>query len=54
MSDETRIFAREEVAAHNKDGDLWIIVNDTVFDLSKFQNEHPGGKRSLSPPCFVP
>ncbi|KAL1954133.1 hypothetical protein VTO42DRAFT_1713 [Malbranchea cinnamomea] len=44
---EDRVLSREEVAAHNKDGDLWIIVDDKVYDLSKFQDEHPGGKKIL-------
>lgn len=35
-------YSIEEVATHNSKGDLWIIVDNQVFDLSKFQNEHPG------------
>ncbi|GLB40182.1 putative acyl-CoA dehydrogenase, N-terminal domain [Lyophyllum shimeji] len=36
-------FTREEIAKHNKNGDLWIIVDSKVFDLSKFVSMHPGG-----------
>ncbi|KAF8235821.1 acyl-CoA dehydrogenase [Tricholoma matsutake] len=36
-------FSREEVAKHNKQGDLWIIVDTKVFDISKFAAMHPGG-----------
>jgi cytochrome b involved in lipid metabolism len=28
---------------HNKEGDLWVIVDSIVYDLSKFANLHPGG-----------
>jgi len=28
---------------HNKEGDLWVIVDSIVYDLSKFGNLHPGG-----------
>lgn len=28
---------------HNKEGDLWVIVDSKVFDLSKFAPLHPGG-----------
>ncbi|RXW24272.1 hypothetical protein EST38_g1576 [Candolleomyces aberdarensis] len=36
-------FTVEEVAAHNKQGDLWIVVDSKVYDLSKFAAMHPGG-----------
>ncbi|KAI0773710.1 acyl-CoA dehydrogenase NM domain-like protein [Fomes fomentarius] len=38
-----KTFTAEEVALHNKQGDLWIIVDAKVYDLSKFVNLHPGG-----------
>jgi cytochrome b involved in lipid metabolism len=34
------------VASHNKGDNLWIIVDEDVYDLTKFQDEHPGGKKS--------
>ncbi|TFK72901.1 acyl-CoA dehydrogenase NM domain-like protein [Pluteus cervinus] len=36
-------FSREEVARHNTAGDLWVILNSEVYDLSKFAKFHPGG-----------
>ena len=37
----------DEVAKHNKPGDLWIVVENVVYDVSKFQEDHPGGARVL-------
>jgi cytochrome b involved in lipid metabolism len=31
------------VSQHNKAGDLWVIIDSIVYDLSKFANLHPGG-----------
>ncbi|KAG6865908.1 hypothetical protein C0991_010741 [Blastosporella zonata] len=36
-------FTKHEVAEHAKAGDLWIIVDSKVYDLSKFASMHPGG-----------
>lgn len=38
----SKIFSQNEVAAHKKPDDLWIIVDEDVYDLTKFQSEHPG------------
>ncbi|KAH0585432.1 hypothetical protein H2248_008673 [Termitomyces sp. 'cryptogamus'] len=36
-------FTKGEVAKHAKAGDLWIIIDSKVYDLSKFGAMHPGG-----------
>ncbi|KAF7312330.1 Cytochrome b5 heme-binding domain-containing protein [Mycena indigotica] len=36
-------FTREEVAQHATAGDLLIIIDSKVYDLSKFSSLHPGG-----------
>ncbi|KAI2631205.1 acyl-CoA dehydrogenase NM domain-like protein [Xylaria nigripes] len=41
-------FSKNDVASHNKADSLWIIVDDDVYDLTKFQDEHPGGKKILT------
>ncbi|XP_030381649.1 cytochrome b5 isoform X1 [Scaptodrosophila lebanonensis] len=35
------------VKEHNKSNDLWIIIENKVYDVTKFLNEHPGGEDSL-------
>ena len=38
----SKIFSQVDVAEHKKADDLWIIVDEDVYDLTKFQTEHPG------------
>nr|GAT56055.1 acyl-CoA dehydrogenase [Mycena chlorophos] len=38
-----KAYTLEEVAKHNKAGDLWIVIDGKVFDLSRFAPMHPGG-----------
>ena len=38
----SKIFSQSDVAAHTTTQDLWIIVDEDVYDLTKFQDEHPG------------
>ena len=33
----------EEVQKHKTADDLWVVLGDTVYDLTDFKNEHPGG-----------
>lgn len=38
----SKTFSKSDVASHNKADSLWIVVDDDVYDLTKFQDEHPG------------
>ncbi len=37
-----------EVAKHNTKNDCWMIVNDRVYDVTKYINTHPGGPAILA------
>ncbi|KAL3484823.1 cytochrome b5-like heme/steroid binding domain-containing protein [Aspergillus germanicus] len=45
--DLNKVYTFEELVLHNKDGDMWLAIDGTVYDLTKFSEEHPGGKKIL-------
>ncbi|CAH8635881.1 unnamed protein product [Schistosoma intercalatum] len=47
MSSKVKVFTLEDVRKHNKPDDLWIVIHDKVYDLTKFASEHPGGETVL-------
>lgn len=42
----SKTFSTAEVAKNSKPDSLWIIIDEDVYDLTQFQEEHPGGKKS--------
>jgi cytochrome b involved in lipid metabolism len=37
-----KAFTKDDVASHSKGETPWIIIDEDVYDVSKFQDEHPG------------
>ena len=40
-------YTLTEVSAHCTDGDMWIIINQRVYDVTRFAEKHPGGIKPL-------
>ncbi|KAH9483021.1 Acyl-CoA dehydrogenase apdG [Psilocybe cubensis] len=43
MASTSKQYTWEEIAQHNKEGDVWVVIDAKVYDLTKFANMHPGG-----------
>lgn len=41
-------YTIDDVRQHNTLGDLWIIVDGNVYDITSFAGSHPGGEEILA------
>ena len=40
---ENKTYTLKEVAKHNKKTDAWLVINSSVYNVTSWINEHPGG-----------
>jgi cytochrome b involved in lipid metabolism len=45
-------YSVHDVASHNMGDDLWVIIDDKIFDLTNYMHEHPGGKKGSRSLCI--
>ncbi|CAH1792004.1 unnamed protein product [Owenia fusiformis] len=45
--DRNRKLTREELIKHKFTHDAWIVVHNKVYDITKYINDHPGGRSIL-------
>lgn len=45
------LLSQEEIAKHAHPSDCWIIIENKVYDVSKFLVKHPGGAGYITPYC---
>ncbi|KAI4493779.1 hypothetical protein M0804_001955 [Polistes exclamans] len=43
-----KVYTMDEVARHNKETDLWLVMHGGVYDLTDFCKKHPGGEEVLT------
>ncbi|OQE43153.1 hypothetical protein PENCOP_c003G01048 [Penicillium coprophilum] len=41
------MYTLEEVQRHNKPDDVWIVLHNKVYDVTKYLEDHPGGSAIL-------
>lgn len=43
----SKAISLEELQKHNKVNDCWVAIDGGVYDVTKFLDDHPGGKKVL-------
>jgi len=49
----SKTFSTSDVASHNKPTDLYIIIDEDVYDLSTFADDHPGTFKECTAVCCL-
>ncbi|XP_070504963.1 cytochrome b5-like [Chironomus tepperi] len=44
---ETKLFSLKEVASNNSNKSAYLVIHNSVYDVTNFLNEHPGGEEVL-------
>ena len=44
---EANTYSLSEVSQHNTKDDCWLVVADSVYDVTNFITDHPGGDEIL-------
>lgn len=44
-------YTMAQVATHNSSSSCWSVVNNKVYDLTSFINQHPGGSGAIKRLC---
>ena len=41
-------FTWDEISKHSDRSDKWIVIDDYVYDVTKWAKRHPGGEKIIS------
>ncbi|NTU73304.1 hypothetical protein HGB07_04000 [Candidatus Roizmanbacteria bacterium] len=47
----TPLLTADVVAKHSSLQDCWFIINNKVYDLTSYVEQHPGGRRNIATYC---
>ena len=52
MGDQ-KLLSVQQISGHNTPEDCWIVVDNQVWDVTDFLEEHPGGSTSKRTKIYV-
>ncbi|CAH0046625.1 unnamed protein product [Clonostachys solani] len=47
MAKDPPKYTMDEIAGHNTIADLWVVIDNDVYDMTEFQHKHPGGYKVM-------
>lgn len=50
-SDKIKTYTLEEISQHNNEKDCWLIIDDRVYQVENYIDQHPGGRDKIINNC---
>lgn len=50
-SQNVTTYTMTEIAKHSSESNCWLLINNKVYDVTKFIPDHPGGVAQIIPYC---
>ncbi|XP_064466527.1 cytochrome b5-like isoform X2 [Ornithodoros turicata] len=47
MAATKKVFTLADIEKHNEKNSAWLLIHNSVYDVTKFMDEHPGGEEVL-------
>ncbi len=44
---ETKVYTLKDIKEHKTSQDIWVVIHNKVYDITKFLDDHPGGEEVL-------
>lgn len=45
------VLSQTEITKHNKAKDCWLLINNKIYDVTNYINQHPGGANEILNSC---
>ncbi len=50
-SGKSLILNMAEISKHDRSSDCWLLINNKVYDITKYFGSHPGGNSTMAATC---
>ena len=50
-SQNVTTYTMTEIVKHSSESNCWLLINNIVYDVTKFISDHPGGVAQIIPYC---
>jgi cytochrome b involved in lipid metabolism len=46
LNEPLKLYTLRQISVHNSTTDMWLVIDNEVYNVTDFQHQHPGGAKS--------